>query len=155
MDSIRLLSQASHKVPVKAGSPLALGGREANVRVLRPRLRICHQLPIFDGVTLASSLPQAYTQGQVHQLGGLDGIGVPANDSHLEDIADEDHVDERGPGEYLEPASNGRLIRDAQCTRKIAARFLVGADGERSKVSKHLGIDRNTYLLAGPNAFTR
>lgn len=58
-------------------------------------------------------------------------------------------VDLRLGVRYLGPASNGWLVRDAHGTHKIAARFLIGADGARSQVSKHLGLDRNTHLLAG------
>lgn len=49
----------------------------------------------------------------------------------------------------LGPVDDAYLIRDDAGTRRIAARFIVGADGARSQVAKHLGLDLNTHLLVG------
>jgi flavin-dependent dehydrogenase len=41
------------------------------------------------------------------------------------------------------------VLVDAGGTRSVRARFVVGADGARSRVARDLGLDRNRHLLVG------
>ncbi|MGB7448571.1 MAG: NAD(P)/FAD-dependent oxidoreductase, partial [Ornithinimicrobium sp.] len=50
---------------------------------------------------------------------------------------------------YLGRQGDGFLLQDRHGTRMLRARFVVGADGARSRVAVDLGLDRNRQLLAG------
>ena len=41
------------------------------------------------------------------------------------------------------------LLTSGQGSRRVRARFVVGADGARSRVARELGLDRNRHLLVG------
>lgn len=58
-------------------------------------------------------------------------------------------VDLRLGTRFLGPASEGWLIKHDDAVRRISTRFIVGADGARSQVAKHLGLDLNSHLLVG------
>ncbi|WP_202912042.1 NAD(P)/FAD-dependent oxidoreductase [Nesterenkonia muleiensis] len=58
-------------------------------------------------------------------------------------------VDLRLGTRFLGLVEDDWLIREDDGARRIAARFIVGADGARSQVAKHLGLDLNAHLLVG------
>jgi flavin-dependent dehydrogenase len=50
---------------------------------------------------------------------------------------------------YVGRQGDGFLLQDRHGSRLLRARFVVGADGARSRVAVDLGLDRNRHLLAG------
>jgi flavin-dependent dehydrogenase len=51
---------------------------------------------------------------------------------------------------YLHREQSGTyLLAGADGLTRVTARFIVGADGARSAVASHLGLDRNRHLLIG------
>ena len=51
-----------------------------------------------DGVAVSVAVPQRDPQRGEHQVGAPVGRGLPAHDALGEDVDDEGHVDEPGPG---------------------------------------------------------
>jgi flavin-dependent dehydrogenase len=58
-------------------------------------------------------------------------------------------VDVRLGTRYVGRQGDGFLLQDRHGSRLLRARFVVGADGARSRVAVDLGLDRNRHLLAG------
>lgn len=50
---------------------------------------------------------------------------------------------------YLGRHAGSHVLADRAGTTSVRARFVVGADGARSRVARDLGLDRNRHLLVG------
>src|SRR5260370_11428155 len=50
---------------------------------------------------------------------------------------------------FVSPTAAGVLLGRRGRTFEVATRFVVGADGARSAVARHFGLDRNHEMLAG------
>ena len=100
--------------------------------------------PIQDVRLYAPSLRYADLNHPSYQFFATD---TPAVMQHMTDDAVAHGVEVRLGAAYEgHEVSEGRALLHGH---DISARFLVGADGARSKVARHAGLSQNSYMLKG------